>query len=754
MLLGVMSQAAAQSTEADDPLSTENAATTNTPEEEAVGLEEIVVTVQRRSENAQRAGVPVSTITGDSLGNAGVTDVNNLTKMVPSLVVQPQGGSSTNFYMRGVGSFGTNAFAENAIAFNFAGVYLARPTSPVGTLFDLQRIEVVKGPQGTLYGRNATGGAINVIPRAPDLGRTEVDLTAEYGNYDTKKLSAAFNAPLGNTFAVRLAGQAVKRDGYLSDGSDDEEGQAARASLLFEPSDNFSTVLIADYFHQDGRGVGSVLVPGATAPTAPPIEQRIAGSDPRSVAELRLRFPAVRAGAVAPPLSNSFVDSTFYGVTLVTEADLGFATLTVLPAYRRSEPDFLTYNNGFLARVSEKDDQYSFEARLASNGDGAVNYVVGGYYFNERQDAENTFSQGAVSTTIFSPLLKTESTAVFGQLTFAVSERFRLVGGARYTDEHKTLSTPLRQLTPATPNPPPTFVTGDLPFDEVTWKAGVEFDATDRSLIYANAATGFKAGGFFVAAIDNTFLPEELTAYTIGSKNRFLDNRLQFNAELFYWDYKDQQVSFVGPAQYAPAVYGPGGITVNAGNARIQGVDLDVLAQPTDSIRIGVNVQYLDLRYKSFVYTAFSGNGAPVRSGCAVSPNTSLPVNPPARLFAVDCSGQSGLNAPEWSANLSYEQEFAVGADLNLILGARSRIETSRYLALDYLPEERQGNYTMSDIYMTLEGPDDHWSFTGFVNNVEDETVLASATQRQFIPVVYSALRPPRTYGLRVAFHY
>jgi iron complex outermembrane receptor protein len=143
-----------------------------------------------------------------------------------------------------------------------------------------------------------------------------------------------------------------------------------------------------------------------------------------------------------------------------------------------------------------------------------------------------------------------------------------------------------------------------------------------------------------------------------------------------------------------------------------------------------------------------------VRSGCIVSPSSSVPVNPPARLFAVDCSGKPGLNAPEWSANLSYEHEFAVGADLRLIPGARTRVESSRYLAVDYLPEQRQGSYTMSDIYVTVEGPGNRWSLTGFVNNVEDKTVLASAAQRQFIPVVYSALRPPRTYGARVRFNF
>ena len=718
------------------------------------GLEEIVVTAQRREENLQRAAVAVSAVTGQALTNAGVSDVANLTKLVPALVVQPQGGSSTNFYIRGVGTYGTNAFAENAVAFNFAGVYVARPTSPVGTLFDLERIEVVKGPQGTLYGRNATGGAINALPNRPRLGDFSGSFTGEYGNYNTVKASAMVNVPLGGSAAIRLAGQVVNRDGYLSQGYDDENGQAIRASLLVKPSDAFETVLIADYYHQGGKGVGSVLIPDALAKLAPPIEDRIAGSDPLSVAAVRAAFPPlVNSGLVLTPGNDGFADSKFWGLTMVNTVDLGFATLTVIPAYRRSEPDFLSYNNGFLARVTEVDDQYSLEARLASQGSGPLSYVLGAYYFHEKQDAQDTFSQGRIATTIFNPVLKTTSKAVFGQLTYALTDGFRVVGGVRYTDEQKSQDTPLKLLSPTNPNPPFTRITGDLSFSRVTWKAGVELDAGPRSLVYANVATGFKAGGFYVAAIDNTFRPEKLTAYTVGSKNRFLDNRLQLNVEGFYWKYADQQVNFVGPAQYAPGVYAPGGITVNAGNARMYGVDLDVLFQPIPESHFSANVQYLNSKYNSFDYLAFSPNGAPVRTACAATRNASLPVAAPAALYAVDCAGFPSINAPKWTANIGYAHDFRIG-DLLLTPSVRTRIETSRFLAIDYLPEERQGAYRSSDLSLTLAGPDDRWSITGFVNNVEDRTIRASAAQRGIIPLIYSALRPPRTYGVRAGFNF
>lgn len=728
-----------------------------TQDNEAGGISDIVVTAQRREENLQKVAVAVSAVGAEQLTSAGVSDVSNLGKLVPALVAQPNGGSSTNFYLRGVGSYAVNAFAENAIAFNFGGVYVARPTSPLGTFFDLERIEVVKGPQGTLYGRNATGGAINVLPRMPELDHFGGDAMVEIGNYNAVKAQAAVNIPLGSNAALRIAGQVSDREGYLSNGYDDENGQAIRASLLLKPSDAIKMTLVADYFHQGGKGVGSVLVPGPLTPTAVSPSDRFAGSDPRSQAEIVARFPsltnATNSGIALMPRDNGFVDSVFYGITGTIEADLGFATLSVIPAYRRSEPDFLSYNLGFLARVEEVDNQYSLEVRLASASDQRLRYVLGGFLFKEDQVAQNMFSQGPITTTTFNPSLETKSKAIFGQLTFDLIDTLRIVGGARYTKEDKSLFTPLRQQTLANPNPPFTTVAGDLTFDKVTWKAGIEYDVAQRSLLYANVATGFKAGGFFVAVRDNTFAPETLTAYTLGSKNRFFDNKLQLNVEAFYWKYKDQQVGFVGPVETSDGVFGAGGKTVNAGNARMYGVEMEMLFQPTPDDRFNANLQYLNSKYQSFSYTQISANGSTPRSSCPIVRDTSIPVAPPAALFTANCAGRPAVNAPKWSFSGGYEHDFDLGG-ITITPGARTRIESGRYLSIEYLPENRQSGYMASDLYLTVADADKRWTVTAFVNNVEDKTIYASSSLRPVVPVVYNALRPPRTFGLRAGFSY
>jgi len=722
------------------------------PEEQG-GIQEIIVTAQKREESLQRTALAVSAVGGEDLITAGVTDTQGLTKLVPSLVVQPSVGAATNFYLRGVGSFAANAFTENPIAFNFAGVYIARPAAPAGTFYDLQRVEVLKGPQGTLYGRNATGGAINVVPNAPRLGVSEANLLLEYGNYDSKKASAAVNIPVGENSALRIAGQFTDRDGYLSDGYDDENGKAVRASFLVQPSDRIRATLVADYYHQGGKGNGAVLVPGPVLPNAPDPDLRIGNSDPRSIAATEAAFPGlVLTGFLRSPQQDGFLDNDFWGVSANVDIDLDFATLTILPAYRDSRPDYLTYNAGYLGRVTEVAKQSSLEVRLASNGDDRLKYVVGGYFFREHQDDLNLFDQGLLLTTFFDTEIVNKSYAAFGQGTYELFDGFRLLGGLRYTKDRKSNDTYFLQTSFGAGNPV-TFA-NKVSFEKVTWKAGIEYDAGRDSLIYANVSTGFKSGGFFIAPLDNTFDPENLTAYTFGSKNRFLDNRMQLNLEVFYWDYKDQQVNYIGPTRVSETAIGAGLVTANAGQSRMYGAEVQFLFEPVRNSSFSAEVQYLNGKFNEFSYFAASPNRAPPRIGCPVTPTTEINLPPPGQIFLVDCSGKPQINAPKWTANLSYEHTFELNPDLDLTLGANTRIESGRYLSPEYLPEQYQDSYMQSAAYVTFAAADKAWSLTGFVNNIEDETVYGGSNLRPVMPVVYNILRPPRTYGVRAALNF
>lgn len=727
----------------------------------AGGLTDIIVTAQRRSENLQKAAIAVSAVTGETLVQQSITQANDLTRVVPALQVAPA-ASFSQIYLRGIGSFGANAFAEQGVAFNLDGVYLSRPAAPAGLFYDLERLEVLKGPQGTLYGRNASGGAVNVITTKPKLGETSGYINAEYGNYDAIKGSAALNLPLGEKIAFRIAGQYVKRDGFYSDGYDDEDTQALRAQLKADSGTGLDATLSLDYAHVGGMGSGGTILPLLDG------KKRLGPSDPRVIAAYLARQPT----APVPQLiakDDGYQDNDFYGGALTINADLGFATLTVVPAYRKTNLDFRSYASSFLIDIEEKSDQMSFETRLA-NKSGPLEWVLGGFYFSENVSADQGFDQASNGTRILSEL-ETQSVAAFGQATLSLSDRLRVTGGLRYTKDNKRQTTEAHTLpfvgfvNPAQGNFTPIILDivsnprSDVDFSKLTWKAGVEFDAGPRSLLYASAATGFKSGALFAATGRNYSSPENLTAYTLGSKNRFFDNKLQINVEAFYWKYKDQQISHLGPVQVAStpvgAIYGPVFTTENAGKATIYGLELEALFQPTDSDRFSANIQYLHTKYDDLQYQAYSTTGTAPVIGCAIAPTSLTGASAAARIYDVNCSGKPLVNAPKWVFNLGYEHQFRFENGASITAAADTRIETSRYLSIDYLDVARQGSYMMSNARLTYETPSGAFSLTGFINNIENELVFANSLQSPAKPgVLYNQLRPPRTYGIRAGWRF
>jgi iron complex outermembrane receptor protein len=720
------------------------------------GLQEIVVTAQRREENLQKAAIPVNAVTGETLTNQGITQATDLTRLVPALQVAPA-ASFTQIYLRGVGTFGANAFAEQGVAFNLDGIYLSRPAAPAALFYDLERMEVLKGPQGTLYGRNATGGAVNLITTKPKLGDVGGFVTAEYGNYDAVKASGAVNLPLGDKAAFRLSGQYVNRDGYFSDGYDDEDTQAVRAQLRLDTGDGFDMNLMVDYGHVGGQGSGGTIMPLLAG------KRRLGPSDPAVIAAYVARAPSPPVPQIIAR-SDGYQDNDYYGAAITANADLGFATLTVIPAWRKTDLDFVSYASSFLIDVTEKSDQMSLETRLANQSD-QLKWVLGAYYFTEDTSARQFFDQGSNGTRINSEL-QTRSYAVFGEATYSVSDRFRVTGGIRYTHDNKQQVTEAHTLPfvgfvpPAFPNFIPiildlrTDATTDVNFRKTTWKAGIEFDAGPRSLLYATVATGFKSGILYSALGQNYSAPERMTAYTIGSKNRFFDNTLQLNVEAFYWDYKDQQISHLAPVQVGSSpggpIFGPVFKTENAGSATIYGLEMDMLWQPTRNDLLSVNLQYLHTDYDDLRYQAYSVTGPAPIIGCGVTPTAQLGASPAARIYDVDCSGQPLVNAPKWVLNAGYDHIFDLGDGGRVIAGVDTRIESSRYLSLDFLALGRQGSYMMSNARLTYETASGNLAITAFVNNLENELVFSNSFQSPAkAGVIYNQLRPPRTYGVR-----
>lgn len=709
---------------------------------QSVALEEVVVTAERRSENVQRTPLSITAIDGANV-EAAVNRPENLTTLTPSLSISPAGGGMTQIYVRGVGNLGVNAFSEGAVAVNVDQAYVARPTALDGLFYDLERVEVLKGPQGTLYGRNATGGAINVITKKPVLGEYSGSALVEVGNYNQIKVGGAANIPLGETLALRAAFQSVRHDGYLSDGYNDQDTTSARAHLRWEPSSDVSVLLTADYVRTGGRGEASTPsfrtcgdFCGPTHPTS------------RALAKVG-SFGAL---LLAPGDDGvGFNDSTFLSATGVLDWNLHFANLTVVASHRDVDIDQLIYPNGFRGRVLDQSDQDSIEVRLGSVGDGPLKWVAGIYGFKEQIDGDYAYSHGAgAQVQHIMPNIENREIAAFGQATYSLTDAVRVTAGLRYTSEEKDLSGVLlctMGFACGGPGGSRILLDNSASWTDTSYRLGLEWDVAPQSMIYASVSTGFKAGGFFPAALNNTFEPEKLTAFAIGAKNRFFANRLQLNGEAFYWTYEDHQESHLGGICFAQVggvctVRGNGFPTENVGKSEIKGVDLEATWLVTVNDKIDFSIGYLDAVAETFTFRTPFPPGAIPTVACKVSVSGSQNV--------YDCAGQDMPRSPKWSGRLSYAHTFPLASGARVVANAGTYFSDSYWGSIDYVPGTRQKAFTTSDAALTYYAPDDAWSVAAWVNNIEDAAIAGSTGLKAFSNTPYENLRPPRTYGLRV----
>lgn len=768
-------------------------ASTASASNEAIGLEEIVITAQRREESSQRAAIAISTVGGDAIDEANITRPGGLQSIVPSLQVSDNTGPYSTFYVRGVGNFANNALSDSALLFNFDGVTVAR-SGTSGFFYDLERVEVLKGPQGILYGRNATGGAINVVSKKPMLGEFGGDASLQLGNYSALRVDAALNAPLGDTAAMRFAGFHVKHDGYMSDGTDDQDDTGGRVSLLMKPSESLDISLVADFFRQGGQAAGGTVI-GVTSsfsasPTFSPSD-RLGFFSPQVASYIPTQINAVSQRPFVPFQNVNHEDNRFWGVAATFDWTTPIGTLTAIPAFRDSKLDYTSFATGVMLREQSHDKQSTFELRLTSPTDQALRYVVGGFYLHDPNNVPRfDVNQQAVAT-FQSYVAKTDSYAGFGSLTWAVTDAFRLTGGARYTHDKKTfdgstsanthlcgssyafpgcMNTALNQPFPYTQmGPVPahicdffTFTTGcpdtggtdtllnvipnnnSQAYSKTTWKLGADWDLTDHNFLYASAETGFKSGGFFFSADNNIYKPETLRAFTVGSKNRFLDNRLQANLELFYWKYHDQQISHLSQDSKHDTIFP----TENVGLATIKGAELDLQARPLRNTTLSLDVQYNNAVYDRFVYNTPNQNfGRGNGTGC---PNLSIT----STLYTVDCSGEQPPNAPRWTVAGGVQQTIPLPGDAKLVGNARGHYQSKTLTAFEFLPVEEQPGYTMWDFDLTYYTKDDKVFVGAYVNNAFDKTALSFTFITPQSNMATATLQHPRTTGVRAGFKF
>ncbi len=772
-LFSLFSESPAFAQSAEPTSSAADAITDDADANAEAGIQDIIVTAQRREESLQDSSLIIDVISAERLDRAGITQPQALTSILPGVQIGNV-GPTTQVYIRGVGDFGSTAISNPAVAFNVDGVYVGRSQSLVSEFYDIERVEALKGPQGTLYGRNASGGAINLITVRPDLGGLSGKASVEIANFDSQVLEAAVNIPVSNTLALRASGQIVSKGGYTTEDFSDDEHQSFRLKAYWEPSADISLLLSGSYGHVGGNGAGFVLLN-----RLPGTSKFLDGTSPQARAFIAAnQFFALPPGSVTPPSpADAVQDLEFWNVSAELTWNLGFAELTILPAYRDASmrnavmPTFLFDTGapfGSFPERPETSHQTSLEVRLSNDGD-RLKWVAGGYFYDESQFVQNRVYAGLIQDVGQVSNLDTRSYAAFGQATYSLAETIRVIAGARYTSDRRSLTDGATYAINPTfagatilappclpPNPATTCLLeqyeGARTFENVSWKVGIEADLSPDSLLFATASSGFKAGGFnqLVALTAppgsnqaSSFEPEKLTAFEVGIKNTFLDRRLQLNVEGFYWDYQDHQEAHV-------ALSGRGVVGLsfeNAGNATIYGGSADIIFKPYRSGTFHAAVEFVHSRYDEFSFLQNAAFLFPGSTGCAVVPTTI--VGPAGPVVRVDCSGFQVTRSPKWSGTAGYAHRFELGSGDEIEANVDLVFASERWLAADFLPIERADAYATIDASITYRAQSG-LSLTAFGRNLSNEAVYTGAQQSPYSPgVVVASIGAPRMYGVR-----
>ncbi|MCJ2185018.1 TonB-dependent receptor [Novosphingobium sp. 1949] len=661
----------------------QDAPATSAGEVQGASPGEIIVTAQRRSESLQKAAVAITALGGEALRDAARNSVADAISAVPS--VQIQGNTNgAQIYIRGVGSNADSQLGDPAVNLNIDGIYQQQTEVPTALMYDVKRIEVLRGPQGTLYGRNATAGAVNIVTTDPELGVLGGYGMVQAGNYKAVHGEGAINVPIGQDTALRVAGATDHHDGYLSNGNNNAHMSAARVKLLSEPTDNLRILIGADYLHSAGHDVGSV---------AAPLDKSDPWYSDKPQGYINLDSLMVRGQ----------VDYT-----------TPFATFTLLAshtAYDKDEANVIL--SPTAVSVHREARQNSVELRASSPGHSPIEWVGGLFYYDDtevRQVVDSPIDATAASAS--NPELRdatAKSAAAFANVTVPLTEALRLTGGLRYTHDEKGARF---VYTDGSGDPD---ATASRSWNSFTYKAGIEADLAPQSLLYGQVSSGFKAGGFAQQFPAASYDPEKITAFEIGSKNRLLDNTLTLNLAAFHYSYRDYQ------AQYPDLVDGAFAlVTANAASAKLSGAELEATWRPTGSDTLGLSASYLHTRFGAFSYTS-------TLSGTVDHSNERLP------------------NSPTASFDVSYEHVFTLGSGATITAHANSHISTGYWTTVERSTDSYQGAFTRSDAFLRYAPASDAWDLRLYAKNIENNAIRTLGAANPVDTVLL--LAPPRTYG-------
>lgn len=676
-------------------------------------IQEVIVTAQKTAQPASKTPLALSVLGGDELRQSGATNAVALTELAPNVQISTDSGK-LQVAIRGVVSLDTTEKGDSSTAFNVDGAYIGRTEAQLGSFLDLERIEVLRGPQGTLYGRNATAGAINLITNKPSA-KLEGRVDMEIGDYATRRVEGMVNIPVNSTLALRAAAVTVRHDSYLNPGPnkiglEDQDDSAGRLHALLTFSPQTSWLLTAERSKSGGNGASTVPltnfftgapVSGGNNLANPVYVDRGAGT------QLTASAPYANYGShkndVATSLRSEFktrlgdaADLTYQFARLHAEVDqLNNGTYFGFPMYNI---------------VSGESTQRTHEVRLNSVGESAFSWVAGVYHFNEeifRASSYNTVTPGPLIVVPFRPNVDSRSKAVFGQLTYRLDPKLRVTLGARTTRDEKSGHDPLSGSLTG-----PGY-SAHVESSKSNFRLAADYDLAPAVMVYGSLSTGYKAGGFNDTS-GSAYKPENITSIEGGVKGRFFGNKLRLSAAAFHYDYKDMQLTSVVCTGVSTAA-NCGALTTNASNATVKGVEVEGNYNPTLDDRINFSVATSDGKFKKYL------------------PNASD-----------DWSGQQIDRAPAYNASLSYARTVMFDSGASLVARVGTRLNGAYFLsdsaaAIRY----RQPAYRKSDIGVTYTAPSHSYYVQAYVRNIENEVTLDSLLPGGF------GVGAPRTFGVR-----
>lgn len=732
-------------------------------------LEEVVVTAQKREQNLQDVPVSVSAYGAKALERLGITETQSLGDLVPGLEIQGSSKSKSEFFLRGVGVDDFQSTSGSAVAIYNDGIVFGSTFGTSGLFFDLERVEVLKGPQGTLWGKNTTAGLINIIPKKPEVGgETNGYVTATVGKYGQRDLEGAIGFSMGEQWAGRVSAKTGSYDGYIENvnpdpafNGDDEGGYddwtVFRAQLAWQPSDDLSVRFMLSDSDFDGdftpsKSLGVVPVPGCTNPG-------VIGSTCGNAASA-ITF-ALPPGTIGTPLDTDIhtTEETFetFETVEITQGGIfvdysfGEYDLAVILGASQSERVSHSTTHGAVAHISQtgfddEHEQISAEVRLSSNSEGPLNWVLGLYYYDDELDyfRSNFFSVFGGSSAGRYNHIETTNASIFGEVTYNISEQLTLIAGLRLTSDEREgdlLAGSLvansalqgvsldRETWFAQPVASLDSVDGrDESWTEPSWRLTLSYALSEKINLWGTVSKGFRGGDFNGGAIaEDEFTvsdPEFVTAYEVGIKSDLLEDRLRLNASVFFYEYTDK-IGFVEIPNGRGAL-GNLSILANFGDVDITGFEFEALWEPVDNLVIQATYAYIDSEYVDTSFDLGFGGGNVKGNVTAGTPENSFS----ALVNYVWVLGNEGEIGVQYNASWRDDLFF-----------------TDSNGTFDF-----QEDYWLQGANLNYTAPEDKWSVSLWVKNLADEEYLRDGFFFLNEEIAYAGA--PRSYGLTATYNF